>query len=230
MIQKKFKFLLLAFFSFSCLISGYAQKSEYKGEIGGMLGGALYTGDAEGRYPEDVTLFYGALFRYKFNTRVALRAEFSRAKAEGVYSYNNSVTEYSFSNQLSIVDFCGEFNFFDYEINKYNRYSSRVSPYIFAGVGTMLYNFNNAGVHTKATIPFGLGVKVKIAPRWNANLQYTARLLLGDSMEGVPLLNNPAGLNGSNFMNNDLLSTLSVGISYDILKKKCNCPLDKGGY
>ena len=66
-------------------------------------------------------------------------------------------------------------------------------------------------------------MKVKLGQRCNLNVQWTTRLLLADNLEGVKTLNNPGGLNGSNPFNNDLLSTLTVGISFDIWKKLCDC-------
>ena len=66
-------------------------------------------------------------------------------------------------------------------------------------------------------------MKLKLGNRWNINLQWSNRLLLADNLEAISTFNNPNGLNGYNIFNNDLLSTLTVGISFDILKRECNC-------
>lgn len=66
-------------------------------------------------------------------------------------------------------------------------------------------------------------MKLKLGNRFNINLQWANRLLLTDNLEGVSTLNNANGLNGSNVFHNDLLSTLTVGISLDVWRKECNC-------
>lgn len=71
--------------------------------------------------------------------------------------------------------------------------------------------------------PVGLGYKFMLGERLNLNLSWSNRLLLTDKMEGKSALNNANGLNGSNIFNNDLLSTFSVGLTYNIWKKSCNC-------
>ena len=42
-------------------------------------------------------------------------------------------------------------------------------------------------------------------------------------MENKPELNDLNKLNGTNIFNNDLLSTLTVGISFDFWMKQCDC-------
>jgi hypothetical protein len=50
-------------------------------------------------------------------------------------------------------------------------------------------------------------------------------LLNSDYMENNPGLNNKSGINGTNIFNNDLLSTLTFGISFDFWKKQCECKM-----
>ena len=52
---------------------------------------------------------------------------------------------------------------------------------------------------------------------------WSHRLLLTDQMEGVKQLNDPEKLNGTNILNYDILSTLSVGFTFDIFKERCKC-------
>jgi hypothetical protein len=114
------------------------------------------------------------------------------------------------------------------EKDEYKQFSKIFSPYIFAGIGMMNYSYKkdttgSASSKLSPSIPFGIGIKVKLGSRWNLNAQWTNRLLLADNLEGVPKLNNQNKLNGTNAFNNDLLSTFTIGISYDIWKKNCNC-------
>ena len=228
----KLKLIRLFFLSVFCLLSIHVSSQEfeldeYRAEIGISGGGSYYLGDANSAIFNSTQLSYGAFFRYRFNPRIAAKAEFESTKINGAFTDQNS-TPVSFTNPVKSLDFTGEFNFFDLERNEYKQYSKIFSPYIFAGVGMMFYqgiNSNDVVNTSKYTvsIPFGLGIKVKLGKRWNLNGQWTTRLLLADDLENVLVLNNTNKLNGSNPFNNDFLSTLTVGISFDIWKKGCDC-------
>jgi hypothetical protein len=73
------------------------------------------------------------------------------------------------------------------------------------------------------SLPFGVGIKVKLGKRFNFNAQFSNRLLFNDNLEGLEIFNDPYGLNGSNFLNNDMLSTLTIGITFDFWRRKCDC-------
>ncbi len=193
-----------------------AQRNDYRAEIGLLGGAAYYLGDANLTPFKHTTANYGALFRYRFTTRLAARAELSRTTLYG------GSDELAFSQAANLLDLCGEFNFFDLEKNEYKRFSKTFAPYLFVGVGAMNYTYEGASAFG-VSIPFGIGIKVKLGGRLNFNAQFSNRLLLKDDLEGMAVYNDPYGLNGSNFMNNDLLSTLTVGFTYDIWKKGCDC-------
>lgn len=207
----------------------------YKAEIGLNIGGSYYLGDANSQLFNNTQLAYGGFFRYVLNTRIAFRAELMFTNVAGVGFKTNNV---------NTGDLCAEYNFFDLENNPYKRFSKTFSPYIFTGIGLM------TGVYSGQTLPefslpFGLGLKVKLGNRWNLNAQWSNKLLMSiikskdglneipiyhsDNLEGTKAiapydkLNNYNGLNGNNALNNDLLSTVTVGLSYDIWKKKCDC-------
>ena len=108
---------------------------------------------------------------------------------------------------------------------------NQFSPFIFAGI-SMLTDVYNGQLKTflpEMGLSFGLGMKVKLNDRWNFNAQWSNCLLLVDNLEGDSApkqntpLNNPYNLNGTNIFNNDLLSTFSIGLSYNIWQRKCDC-------
>jgi hypothetical protein len=200
----------------------FAQEREYRAEIGVLGGAAYYIGDANHTLFRNATPAYGGLFRYRFDTRFAARAEFLRTSVRG------GMDGFNFDNRVHTLNFAGEFNFFDLEKNPNRRFSRIFSPYIFVGVGAMHYFYaeecaTQACPQVNLSIPFGVGVKVKLGNRWNLNAQFSNRLLLADNLEGIPVFNDPHGLNGSNFLNNDVLSTLTIGITFDIWRRKCDC-------
>jgi hypothetical protein len=190
-------------------------QNEYLAEIGVSTGGSYYIGDANSQLFKNMQIVYGGFLRYKFNPRFALKAELTSTK---VVAAQNTV-----NNSLYAIDFTGEYNFFDLEQNLVSRFSKKFTPYIFVGIGVMTDLYANQRF-PEPSLPFGLGIKLKLSDRWNFNAQWSNRLLLhSDDMENNPLYNNSNNLNGSNILSNDLLSTLTVGISFDFWEKPCNC-------
>lgn len=208
---------------------------EYRAEIGVQAGINLYAGDANTVSRKGIFLKsinnsqtdLGIFFRYKFNNRIALRLGYDHTGVVGDYQYANTphgVYSITLNNSsIGAFDLWGEFNFFDYEKNKYNRYSKTYSPYLFAGIGYLNMPQATTESTSSLTIPFGLGIKVILAPRWNLNLQWTNRLLFSDNLEGTPTYDNPLPHTNGNFMNHDLLTGLTIGVSFDFWAKECDC-------
>ena len=194
----------------------YAQQREYRSEIGILGGGAYYLGDANKIPFKNMTADYGLLYRYLFDTRLSIKAEFARTSLAGE---KELVT---FDSSIYLLDVCGEFNFFELTKSSSKRFSKIFSPYIFLGLGALNYSYEDKNTFGM-TIPFGVGFKVKLGGRWNINIMHTTRLLLKDDLEGIAKYNNPYRLNGGNFMNNDLLSTMTVGVTFDFWERKCDC-------
>jgi len=213
----KLKVIRIFILCLICLISvNLSAQDEYRAEIGINGGGSYYLGDANSQLFKNMQLAYGGFFRFTYNPRIAVKAELTSTDVQGT----------GFNNHVLAIDMTGEFNFFDLE-KKENALNSKIfSPYIFAGAGMMNYKYqdgNSKKLLLNPSIPFGLGMKLKLGIRWNLNVQWTTRLLLADNIEGTSVLNNPNGLNGSNPLNNDILSSLTIGISYNIWKKICDC-------
>jgi hypothetical protein len=212
----KLKVIRIYILSFICLISvNISAQDEYRAEIGINGGGSYYLGEANSQLFKNMQLAYSGFLRLSFNPRLSAKIEVT----------NTNVAGTGFNNSVIVTDITGEFNFFDLEKNKNRQFSKIFSPYIFAGVGMMDYKYytNITTLNINPSIPFGLGMKVKLGTRWNLNVQWTTRLLLADNLEGKPEFNNPNWLNGSNPFNNDILSSLTIGISYNIWKKVCDC-------
>jgi len=185
-------------------------QEDYKAEIGVSGGGSYYLGDANSLPFKNMNLAFSGFFRYRFDPRLAARIELTDAKI----SVNGT------QNTILATDFCGEFNFFDLEKSENKLFSKTFSPYIFAGVGVI------QDANTEMSLPFGVGLKVKLANHWNLDVKWSNRLLFADNLEGTAFntpYNNSNYLNGSNLLNNDLLSTLTIGISFDLWKRHCDC-------
>ena len=229
------KFAFLSLLLILNHLPAFTQNDPYRAEIGVQTGLNVYAGDANSIANRD--LFFsnlqnmksdiGAVFRYRFNQRLALRVGYDYTSARGNYSYKDASDTYNamLNNSLHVMDVWGEFNFFDLENNPYKRFSKRYSPFIFAGIGGVIMPaYNDAmGRNYTFTIPFGVGFKMKFAQRWNFNLQLTNRLLLGDDLEGLAQFDNPLPATIFNPMNHDMLSGFSIGFSYDFWTRECDC-------
>jgi len=218
MILKAIRFILLCAFLFLCV--PISAQDEYRAEIGAVGGGSYYLGDSNNKLLNNMQPDFGLFLRYRFNPRIATKLEWNLANIKGDGNP-------SFINAINAVDMTGEFNFFDLEQNPFKRYSKIYSTYIFAGLGLMTDLYDGQTVPA-LSFPFGVGFKVKLAKRWNLNAQWTNRLLFSDNIEGKLVeekfvYDNPKGLNGSNVLNNDVLSTVTVGISFDFWLKQCDC-------
>lgn len=222
-------FRVIRLFVLSSCILFYSQvsaKDQYKAEVGIMGGGSFYIGDANAQLFKNMQAAYGGFFRYKLNPRVAFKIDLQSTSVGGTFT--TATNTYTFAKQFTTGDVVAEVNFFDFEKTIDNRRSKNFSPYIYTGIGGVNGLYSNKGF-PEFCIPFGIGVKIKLADRWNLNIQWANKLLLADNIErnvdpSIPSdLNNPTGLNGSNIFNNDLLTTLSIGVSLDIWKKSCNC-------
>lgn len=194
-----------------------AQEDTYFAEIGVHGGSSYYLGDANNVLFKNAQLSYGLIYRQKFNPRLAAHLSWNSATVAGKGSIDN-VNNISFNNRVNAFDLAGEFNFFSYERKEYLPFSKTFTPFIFAGVGGALGN----SVATMS-LPFGVGFKAMLGDRLNLNIMWSNRLMFNDNLEGKADFNDHAELNGTNIFNNDMLSTLTVGITLNIWKKKCDC-------
>ncbi len=218
---KSSRFLLLTIF---CLVNIHVfSQQEYTSEIGIHGGGSYFLGDVNLKLL-DIQPDFGLLYRYIFNPRIALQADFNHTMIAGDYTQRNSQLSPAavrIDQNINALDFSFAFNFFDYVKYDYVMKSSNHTLYIFLGVGLAHLHANTHQV--AASLPIGLGYKFKLANRLHLNVQATHRLMLDDNLEGNPDLNNALGLNGTNVLNNDHLGTFTIGLSYSMFKKKCDC-------
>lgn len=213
-----FKLIRYAITGFLLLGAGLvnAQEDTYFAEIGVHGGSSYYLGDANNVLFKNAQLSYGLIYRQKFNPRLAAHLSWNSTAVAGKGRVDN--VNVPFNNRVNAFDLAGEFNFFSYERKEYLPFSKTFTPFIFAGVGGALGN----SVATMS-LPFGVGFKMMLGDRLNLNIMWSNRLMFNDNLEGEADFNDHAELNGTNIFNNDMLSTLSVGITLNIWKKKCDC-------
>lgn len=223
--------LLMMGLALLCSISSLrADDLEYRFEIGGLLGGCSYYGDANyNGLLQNINIMTGLVGRYNINPRMAVKANFSMAKisgntADGENRFPGGDVEFS----RTIYDLGAQFecNFFAYGSGASYKGTRRLVPYIFAGLG-MTYAPEPAENVFTVNLPVGVGVKYKFAPRWNVGCEFTARFTASDDLDVTdktkPLLNDPYGIKSSSFKNKDSYSFLSIFVTYDISPKYRRC-------
>lgn len=225
-----FKLIRYAITGFLLLEAGLmnAQEDTYFAEIGVHGGSSYYLGDANNVLFKNAQLSYGLIYRQKFNPRLAAHLSWNSTTVAGDGLITNG-TSFPYSNRVNAFDLAGEFNFFSYERKEYLPFSKTFTPFVFAGVGTVIGDSIETRLSKKnslpfgVSIPFGVGFKMMIGDRLNLNVIWSSRMMFSDDLEGKKVFNDHAELNGTNIFNNDMLSTLTVGITLNIWKKKCDC-------
>ncbi len=217
--------------SIMTLVGSTAQAQDYKYEIGIESGISSYWGDAN-----QSTVIYkpgftgGAVFRYVINYRWAIRANLSIAMVSGNSADQSNKfpggENFTFNTTLFDAGCRAEFNFFNYGMGQAYEGTSRLSPYITAGLA-LNFGFPDHGNFFTVSVPFGVGLKYKVAQRWNLGLEFAMHKTLTDMIDGQ---DDPYGIESSLVKNTDWFSTLVFSVTYDFGFKTlpCNgCPNPK---
>ena len=202
------------------------ENTEYLYEVGGMVGGAFYMGDAnKTTFFKNVNPAVETLFRYNVNFRVAFKANLSWARVSGTTEGLENVfpdnAQATFENNVIDLGGQGEFNFFPYSDKYKHLNTKRISPYIAAGAGLTF-----APGFFSPYVSLGTGVKYKLKNRLNIGAEWSARKLFSDRLDvtgGNELLDNPYGIESGLLKNKDLYSMFTIGVSFDFGLRNCNC-------
>lgn len=215
-----------------CLMSAVrADNLEYRYEVGVMVGGSSYYGDANYNSPmKNLNMMGGIVGRYNINPRMAVKANLAIARISGnTADFDNRFPGGDVDFARTLYDFGAQFecHFLAYGDGSGYKRSHRLSPYIFAGAGLTFAPEPAENVFTM-NLPVGLGVKYKIAPRINLGCELSFRFTLSDDLdvtkETAPILNDPYGIKSSGLKNKDSYSFFSISVTYDLSPKyrKCN--------
>lgn len=209
-----------------------AQELEYNMELGGMMGGCFYMGDANYTTPfKDVSIAGGILARYNINPRMAVKGDLAvgriKGSTKGMENKFPNGEHSTFSRNVYELGAQFECNLFAYGTGAGYKDSRRLAPYMLAGIG-MTYAPKPAKHVVAMNIPLGLGVKYKLAERFNVGAEWSMRFTTSDkldvtSKDGLQL-NDPYGIDGKGLKNKDSYSWLMLYVSYDMFPKyrKCN--------
>jgi Domain of unknown function (DUF6089) len=174
-------------------------------EAGVYAGASNYQGDlADGTVIwRETQLSYGALVRYTPNRFLTLRAHYMQGNIQATDRNSSKVDiryrGFKVKSVLHEFAAIGEFNFLGKESEVANDFSFMINPYLFGGIGvvnvagtpvapsdTSPYPFPEAGAqNTFLTVPLGIGVKIQPSPAFSLGLEWGARTVFSDKLDGV---------------------------------------------
>lgn len=192
-------------------VSGFAQTSRKNKshELGFNFGGGYYIGEINPHYENvlrNLRLSAGMSYKRFFTKRWGVRATatygnveaWDRNSTDPMQQYRNL----NFRNRFYEFAFCGEINFFDYQMNSKNW----ISPYMFGGMAYYMMNpegFYQGGwiplqtMYTEAqttanqyklnglALPFGFGLKFNVMGALGFSLEWSMRKTWTDYFDDV---------------------------------------------
>ena len=201
---------------------------EYKLEIGGGIGMVSYEGDFNSNIFKNMQPMFSLLAKYKFNPRLALAMNVSygtlKGSAKDIKSYLPEEWDgSSFKQKIGDVGLRLECNFWPYGTGQEYRGAQRLTPYIFAGLGTTIFKTDKTQL--AMNLPIGLGVKYKAGDRVNMALEWAMHFSNTDLLDGA---SNPLGIKSHGlFKNTDCYSQLRLSVTYDLWAKCKTCHNDR---
>lgn len=202
---------------------------EYRMEIGGGVGLMAYEGDFNGSIMHNMQPSASLMLRRVMNPYMDLRLAASYGKLKGsskdvkTYLPQYQDTQYDFSTTLVDLSATYEYNFWPYGTGNDYRGAQRLTPFIFAGIGTTYASTPTGNVFT-ANLPLGLGIKYKVAPRLNLGIEWAIHFSLNDKLDGIA---DPYGIQSTGmFKNTDCFSALQLTLTYSFMPKCRTCHND----
>jgi uncharacterized protein DUF6089 len=151
-------------------------------DVGVYAGASYYMGEinpAKQLYKPRQNL--GALYRYIFNNRYAVKAQINRARivADDLSSNSEFQIERAESFKYNIWDFSiqAEFNFLEYNTTDMkNRYS----PYVTTGISGIVFPVN---LKLPIALPLGIGFKYNYDKRIGVGIEWTFKRTFDDDWD-----------------------------------------------
>lgn len=202
---------------------------EYRMEIGGGVGLMAYEGDFNGSILHNMQPSASLMLRRVINPYMDLRLAASYGKLKGsskdvkTYLPQYQDTQYDFSTTLVDLSATYEYNFWPYGTGNDYRGAQRLTPFVFAGIGTTYASTPTGNIFT-ANLPLGLGIKYKVAQRLNLGIEWAIHFSLNDKLDGIA---DPYGIQSTGmFKNTDCFSALQLTLTYSFMPKCRTCHND----
>lgn len=165
------------------------------------------------------------LLRYIANPRWAFKTNLYVGSLSGNSADMTNVfpggETFKFSTTFYELGELAEFNFFNYGMGESYRKLKRISPYICAGLGFLVWQTDGKAGFS-VNIPLGVGVKYKLNRRVNLGFEFLMKKTLTDKLDGENL-SDPYQIKSSFMKNTDWYSTMTFTISYEFSQRCAVC-------
>lgn len=225
----RYPILILLLFTSTCLFAQDDDDTWYRLELGASVGMGYALNDGNSALFGNGKMAAGVIARFPLSPRMAIKANLNYLKIEGdvsgaknFYPATSGTASperltYSFSGALYDLSALYELHFLPYGyLPTYMGYHKLV-PYLQIGLGVAYGDIDKS---IGFTIPMGVGVKYKVARRWNLGLDWRMNFTTNDGFDG---LEAPMGVPSSGFKNKDHYSTLLFSVTYDLSPKCPTC-------
>lgn len=208
---------------------GFAQKIE----IGAGIGGINYKGDLAPNFqPLNIKPAGEVFFKYNLYSFLNFKIGAMMGRIGAADSMANDPflkrRNLYFSGDIKEISGRVEYNFFNFRPKNIRRRFEKWCPFLFVGVAAANYKVKNnytdqSYSSTQVVIPFGIGVKHFLNPSWNLNIEFGARKMFTDTLDGIEYDENTPKFFQTNPANNDMYFYTGISISY--LFQGVRCPI-----
>lgn len=201
-----------------------AQEKEYMYEIGGGMGSSWGYGDvnlSSALYSPSIS--FDILYRYNLNLRWALAVEYINSGLKGDtrdfdYAFPDGPYDYSLRyHQLAVRP---EIHFWNYGWGSDYREKRRYTPFLTAGLSAGVVTGGDQDAQFVVGIPLGVGYKLKLAKRWNAQITALFTKTFSDQLDGKA---DPVGIKTDALTGNDWTAALHLSVTFDFKERCVEC-------
>ncbi len=228
------KLLPICWVGFSFLLFVHLQGFAQKIEVGIGAGGVNYKGDLAPNFqPLNIRPAGEVFFKYNLYSFLNFKAGFMMGEigARDGQSRDPFLQQRGlfFSGKVRELSARVEYNFFNFRPKNNRRRFEKWCPFLFVGIAGVNYDVRNNFTdkrgyqNTQTVIPFGVGVKHFLHPSWNMTLEFGARKMFTDTLDGIEYNPNDPKFRQTNPENMDMYFYSGITISY--LFQGIRCPV-----
>lgn len=218
------RLLITLFLTLLATLPISAQEKEYLYEIGGGAGLSWGYGDVNSsKAVYSPSSSFCLLYRYNLNLRWALAGEFQSSGLSGDtrdFDYAFPGGDYNFGLRFWQLGIRPEIHFWNYGWGNDYREKRRYTPFLTMGLSGGIVTGLEGDSEFTIGIPMGVGYKLKLAHRWNAQVTALFTKTFSDKLDGRA---DPEGIPTSGLVGNDWMASLAFSITFDFKERCIEC-------
>ncbi len=188
------------------IIGAYSVQAQKTMEVGLFGGGSYYIGDLNPATPFRLTKpAYGLVARLNLDSRWAIKLSGTMGMIAGDDNVSNAMEnrDLKFESKITDISAVVEFNFFNYITGSTRNF---ITPYIFGGIGVLIFNPEADGISlkelgtegqnvgfddrspyqtTQLVVPFGIGFKYSLNKKLGLAVEWGVHKTFTDYLDDV---------------------------------------------